>query len=393
VGTNWFSQASDEEIYYVLDAFLEEVKKQFQEGGAAVTGGGRAKTTKPVGPVQRLIERLKDEGWLAEHGWPENNLRERIYPLLWKGIERGFVFIKPPRGQQWERRIHELYGVPQERIRVVAVRGKKALEHVTRAGAQLLLELINEVRKRKPVGEPTHLAWGAGNTSRLVAKRLSELLEKEEIYPPLTLHALTSGFLVDEPMTAPMTSHGFFDAERFPIHSIGLFSEAVVKCKDYKDVKKAFGVKRSFQLAGQIEIIVSSLASREDDHSLFIRFLRDYQQEDPADYAKLLRYLDEQGWCGDAQYLPFSADGPIPMDRYGIRAVTLFELPDLVERARAGGNRLVLLSAPCGECGRTRTKALIPLIENPALRVWTHLVLDAQTAEELIEYKEKSLAE
>ena len=107
-----------------------------------------------------------------------------------------------------------------------------------------MLELIHEVRKDKPVGEPTRLAWGAGITSRLVAKRLSELLEKEEVYPSLTLHALTSGFLVDEPMTAPMPSHGFFDADRFPIHSVGLFSEAVVKCKDYKDLKKAFGVKR-----------------------------------------------------------------------------------------------------------------------------------------------------
>ena len=28
VGTNWFSRASDEEIYYVLDAFLEEVKNR-----------------------------------------------------------------------------------------------------------------------------------------------------------------------------------------------------------------------------------------------------------------------------------------------------------------------------------------------------------------------------
>jgi hypothetical protein len=386
VGTNWFSTASDEEIYYVLDAFLDEVKKQFQEG-AASDEGPRPKTTKPLGPVQCLVERLKKEGWLAAHGWPENNLRERIYPLLWKAMDRGFVFLRPPRGQEWERGIAELYGVPEDRVRVVAVRGRKALDHVTRAGALLVLELITEARKGKPVGQPTHLAWGAGITSHLLTRRLSELLEKEAIYPPLTLHALTSGFLVEEPMTAPMTSHGFFDEERFPIRSVGLFSEAVVRCRDYKEVKKAFGVKRSFELAGQIEISVSSLASRDDEHSLFNRFLHDYQRDDPADHAKMLNYLNARGWCGDVQYLPFSPAGPIPMDRHGVRAVTLFELPELVERAESGRSQLVLVSAPCGECGHTRTNALIPLLENPALRVWTHLVLDAQTAEELIEHK------
>ena len=45
----------------------------------------------------------------------------------------------------------------------------------------------------------------------------------------------------------------------------------------------------------------------------------------------------------------------------------------------------MLVSGPCGTCGETRTDALEPLIRNPKLKVWSHLVLDAQTARELIE--------
>src|SRR5687768_4155874 len=102
--TSWFSQADDEEIYHVLTLFLEEIREQLRDRrpqpnaprAEAEPAKGSEETTKPPGPVERVINRLKKDGWLEEHNWPDKGLRERIYPLLWRGIEKGFVFLKPP---------------------------------------------------------------------------------------------------------------------------------------------------------------------------------------------------------------------------------------------------------------------------------------------------------
>jgi DNA-binding transcriptional regulator LsrR (DeoR family) len=42
------------------------------------------------------------------------------------------------------------------------------------------------------------------------------------------------------------------------------------------------------------------------------------------------------------------------------------------------------VAGPCGECGETKKNALLPLLANPKLRLWTHLVTDAKTAKELL---------
>jgi hypothetical protein len=67
-----------------------------------------------------------------------------------------------------------------------------------------------------------------------------------------------------------------------------------------------------------------------------------------------------------------------------VRAVTLFDLPDLVARVRRPDKYVVLLAGPCSECGKAKTEALVPLLTRPTLRLWTHLVTDVQTAGELL---------
>ena len=70
--------------------------------------------------------------------------------------------------------------------------------------------------------------------------------------------------------------------------------------------------------------------------------------------------------------------------RSGDRAVTLFELDELRELSARKDKYVVLVSGPCGKCGRTRSDALRPLVANPKLKVWSHLVLDLDTAQELV---------
>ncbi len=89
---------------------------------------------------------------------------------------------------------------------------------------------------------------------------------------------------------------------------------------------------------------------------------------------------------GDVQNLPFSATEPIL--NVGHRAVTLFEIEELVAMAKRRNRHVVLISPPCPTCGRTRAKALLPLITEEKLRVWTHLVMDMPTARALLALSE-----
>jgi DNA-binding transcriptional regulator LsrR (DeoR family) len=212
-----------------------------------------------------------------------------------------------------------------------------------------------------------------------VAKRLAHRVRSDSECPGLWLHAMSSGgFSVENPnRDAPVTYFGFFDNALPEMHYVGLFSPTVVRCEDYDAFKKTPGVDRSFELAQQIDIVVTSFAMAGDEHGLLRRFLTLVQAEEELDS------LEREHWVGEMQFRPFSATGPVVAD-HGIRAVTLFELSELVELAQADDKFIVLLSAPCLKCGETRADALRYLLKVPELRAWTHLVTDVRTAADLL---------
>jgi hypothetical protein len=86
---------------------------------------------------------------------------------------------------------------------------------------------------------------------------------------------------------------------------------------------------------------------------------------------------------GDVQYRPFSQQGPLTQEA-SIRAATLFDLPELVTLAQTPHKYVIVVAGPCGQCGRTRTDTLYPLLTVPSLKVWTHLIVDFPTAHELL---------
>jgi hypothetical protein len=67
-----------------------------------------------------------------------------------------------------------------------------------------------------------------------------------------------------------------------------------------------------------------------------------------------------------------------------LRAVTLYELEDLVRIAGQKNKHVILIARQCGMCERTRAEALRPLLTNPNLKVFSTLVMDAATAKELL---------
>ncbi len=299
--------------------------------------------------------------------------REGVYPLIVEGAARNYLLLCPPAQQQLTERLALRYAIDPGHVRVVATRGKAANEQVSWAGGDLVLDLAREVAARK---KPVHLGLGSGWTTLQVARRLAQRLRTEFGGADLVLHALSSGFDIKDPLRAPVAFFGSFSDLPVKVDYLGLFVSAAVPWNMYEDVKTQPGVRESFQHAPDVDIVVTSLASAGDEHGALNRFLKLWGNEAIDD-------LKRQGWVGDVQYLPYSTGAPITVQS-GVRAVTLFELSDMVAMVRSRNKHVVLVGGPCGDCGRPKTDALRPLLEQPGLRVWSHLVVDAGTAEELL---------
>jgi len=129
--------------------------------------------------------------------------------------------------------------------------------------------------------------------------------------------------------------------------------------------------------------VVTSFASARHEHGLLRQYLERLVEEGNLPADTLERMLAD-GWKGGVQFRPYSDKGPI-MEGCPVRAVTLFELDELVERANDPNRYVLLLAGPCAECGTSKADALYPLVENPRLRLWSHLLLDVETALQLLD--------
>jgi hypothetical protein len=366
------SQESDELVFAVCDRFLSQLGKQYSSQSGNADGARR-------GAAAAIAT------WLREKWGREDLTRERIYPLFWEAARRGFLFLQPPREQYLARQLAERFQVGQYRededtIQVVNARGHDAFRHVTSAGADLVYSLIQRVGQKKG---RVHLGLGAGYSSMIVAKRLAGRVYSDLTCPPLVLHALSAGgFLIDKPYNAPITYLSYFDGALPQVDSIALFSETVVSEDEYQRVKNNPGVRKSMECAADVDIVLTSFASAHDEHGMLGQYLEALLKEGGLD-PNAVRRMQDAGWIGDVQFRPYSAEGPI-IEECPVRAVTLFELSDLVELAESGQKYVVLLAGPCGECGRLKTDALEPLLTNPKLRLWTHLVSDVDTVGALL---------
>ena len=175
----------------------------------------------------------------------------------------------------------------------------------------------------------------------------------------------------------PVSFFGFFEGITPEVEYVGLFAPPVVETQEYVKTTRLKGVKQSFDLKGEIDIVVTSLGSASHDHSTFNRFMS-------LGKKRSLTILDKAGHVGDVQYCAYSKEGPITEDAE-IRCVTLLELEELVEMAADPDKHVVVVGGRCGHCDRSRIDAIRPLFDSPALKVWSHFVMDVDTARELLE--------
>ncbi|MDR2762970.1 MAG: hypothetical protein LBB88_10235 [Planctomycetaceae bacterium] len=374
------SQESDELVFAVCDRYFQQL------GLSSQSDDGEKRQRGAASAVAEWVRRVKNRRDIT---------REKIYPIFWEACNRGFLLLQPPTEKKLTQKLHDVFHLedhPSGEIIVVNANGESAAKHVTSTAADLIVKLIEDIGAAKLKKYPkdrnkqaVHLGMGAGYAAMLVAQRLALKVKSGDSVPQLVLHAIsTGGFLPNEPHKAPSTYFTYFDPHLTNVKFVALFSETVVGREDYEKMKLNPGIKSSFDKRDEIDIIVTSLAAADHEHGLLGRYLK-YLIDEGLVEKGLLDKMFAEGWIGDVQFRPYSENAPLPNDVCPVRAVTLFELDELVNMARDdNGKYVVLVAGPCGECGESKKHALLPLIKNENLRLWTHLVTDVKTARELL---------
>ncbi|MDO4586066.1 MAG: hypothetical protein Q4C95_02090 [Planctomycetia bacterium] len=379
------SQESDELIFEVCQRFLNYY---CEEDDSSDTIGKK-------GPAAKISNWLKNE-----RGRPDLT-REKIYPLLREAFRRNFLILKSPVDVSLKEMLQNRFKLDErQEIDIVKVEGSMASANVSSYAADKVIELIGLVAEEKrhqaiqegknPDEIKVHLGIGAGYATMLVAKRLALQVNTREKSPSLVLHTISSGgFFVEEPHKSPITYFSYFNNELTKIEYVALFSETFVNREDYKQIRKSPSYRRCFDLKDEIDIIITSLASADDIHSLLRQNL-EYMIKEKAIPANSLNQMFQNGFIGDVQFRPYSQKGVLN-EGCPIHAVALFELNEMVQFVNKPGKHVVLVGGPCGECGSLKTEALRPLLANKNLRLWNHLILDIKTANELLKTPNKSI--
>jgi DNA-binding transcriptional regulator LsrR (DeoR family) len=301
--------------------------------------------------------------------------RESIYPLIGEAVRRGFIKLVPPVNQQLAEAVRARYPNLQScTLRVVETAGRHDNPKAAAVAAELALNHLVDIlkAKREPV---VGLGLGPGRATLDFCRAFGRLLAGSPEAVKLRLVAISAGCPANAPEYASIS---FFNL--FPKHlvesTVGLFAETLLPLKDFEAVKRRAGVKEAFAARDSIDLIVTSMGDIRDDDDLLSMFLQQSGQN--------LDRLRAAGWVGNVQYRPYTSTGPVKEKPTDLRAVTLFELEDLVRIASQKNKHVVLIARQCGICGRTRAEALQPLLTHPQLKVFSTLVLDAATARELL---------
>jgi hypothetical protein len=332
--------------------------------------------------------------------------RQQIYGLLNDARQRGIFRVRAPWHETLAQTIADLYGLDRDAIIVSEAAGERTSDHLAEEAARLVVQLIREVGKRKereqdrreargPKRTPdekkkraqVHIGLGAGFTTLNIARYLAHELRSLRDHPDLVLHALSPGFQVDRPSTSPLGFFGLFDDFGDRVTYVGLFCSSGVAAESYDDEISAYPASEAFGRKKEIDIIITSLASAEDDHGNLNQFLL-AQKGKKGKKGEDVGRLQRAGWIGDLQYRPFSATGDITQVQ-SKKTVTLFELDQLRRFAADPNKHVVLVSGPCVDCKKTREAPMEVLLSVADLKVWTHLIMDVSTGEKLAELARK----
>ncbi len=365
---------SDELVFAVCQRFFEHIQGKSRKGVATAVAE-----------------------WLAEEYGRADLTREKIYPLVWLGIRRNFLFLQAPVEKELSAKIIDKFNLAQfltaqdGSVNVVNVSGKEASKQVASVAADKIVELICKIEAEKkreaelknedPEKVRVHLGLGAGYAAMEIAKRLSSRTLSQA--PKLTLHAISSGgYYTAEPQYDPTTYFTYFIDKQLDVECVGFFSTPIVQNESYKQIMRKPSLRSAFERRDEIDVVVTSLATADDEHGLVRQYLGRLKRNDWIE-EDALKTLKSDGWVGDVLFQPYSKTSATQAKT--IRTVALFDLADIAEFVKTPNKHVVLIGGPCNACGALKTNALRPLLTEPSLRVWNHLFIDRETASQLVE--------
>lgn len=301
--------------------------------------------------------------------------REAIYPLLIKARELRFLKLTPPFNETMGKDIESAFTCRSGSVRVIDCPVPQSNESVSAAAAEWAFDLMKEMPPT-PDGA-LGFGLGPGRGTLDFVKHFSQLLGGDGAVPKLNLYAISAGCPADSPGYASISFFNLFPSACVNTR-LGLFAQTLIQKKDFARVQTEQGVREVFAAKADIDIVVTSMGDKDDPHGLFGQFIRACPGRPPS-------WFEE--WVGDIQYRPYSVSGPIEEGPKDFRAVTLFELSELVSMANTKDKEVILIVRKCGLCERSKThaRALLPVLKNPSLRVFSRLVLDSDTAREVLE--------
>ena len=320
--------------------------------------------------MKEIAERLK-----KEFGKDLKITRETLYPLVELAAREHLVQLVPPVSQALRQQLVARFpGLREDEVEVVETTGQDDNAKVAALAAEKALAALVRIARTKP-GEPVGLGLGPGRATLEFCRYLSPRLQMHDKALKLLLVAITAGCPATMLQNAPISFLNLFP-EHLVQRKLGLFAETLVRVGTFKHLSSHTGVKEAFAAKKDIDVVVTAMGDFYDPDDLLSIFLKDSGQD--------LAALRKRGWLANVQYRPFTADGPAREAPRDLRAVTVFELEDLVKLAEKGSKEVILMARQCGICGRTRAEALRPLLANPTLKVFSTLILDAATARELL---------
>jgi DNA-binding transcriptional regulator LsrR (DeoR family) len=305
--------------------------------------------------------------------------RQCIYDSFRQGLELGLISFTAPLEQQLAALIPRRYNCSAA-MTVVDVEGPASGVFVASAASARVLDVIKAVAKRRPDKTEIGVGLGPGRATRDVCVELARMLHSSrEPLPKLKLFAITAGGLASEPASTPVSFFNIFPQDIAP-QSIALFAENLVTAEHFAKLRQNLrnhpGVYEAFEARDEIDIVITAMGDFEDEDDLLVRFLREAK-------APVNRYAQGKP-VGNVQYRPYSHKGPASERPDQLRAVTLFELSEFVERVDSGRLHVVLVARSCSRCGLSRANALRPLLTQASLKVWSEIVMDLKTARDLL---------
>ena len=309
--------------------------------------------------------------------------RESLYPLVEEAVRRGFVRLMPPVNRALRQKLVQSFpGLAAAKVNVVETAGPDDNAKVAAVAAEKAFVALRRIAKAKG-GKPVGIGLGPGRATLEFCGFLNDRLKLLDEELKLRLVAITAGCPATMLKYAPISFLNHFP-EHLVESKLGLFAETLVPAGEFEDLRGHTGIKDAFNAKEDIDLVVTAMGDFDDPHDLLSLFLRDSKVD--------LKALRRRGWLGNVQYRPFTAKGPVKETGKELRAVTVFELEDLVNLAKDRSKEVILMARQCGLCSRPRAGALRALLSNPGLRVFSRLVLDRATAAEVLKQTAAGLA-